>query len=151
MNLHWYLCSISISRLFLAFPLSLYVTSFSVNKKTFFHYFQYHLCAPSLILWVISLLCWSHPWLPHSFAATFVVTTTPRRSGGKGWGGKGKEKTNLFRMEGRNILFFFFKFSLFLKELFIFALLVCCCVGCSLVAVHGLLIAVASLTAEHRL
>ena len=47
--------------------------------------------------------------------------------------------------------FFFFKFSLFLKELFIFALLVCCCVGCSLVAVHGLLIAVASLTAEHRL
>ena len=83
-----YLHSISISRLFLAFPLSLYVTSFSVNKKTFFHYFRYrYLCAPSLILWVISLLCWSHPWLPHSFAATFVVITTPR-SGGKGWGGK---------------------------------------------------------------
>ena len=45
MNLHWYLHSIRTSRLFLAFPLSLYVTSFSVNKKVFFHYFRYVICA----------------------------------------------------------------------------------------------------------
>ena len=38
-----------------------------------------------------SLPCGSHPWPPHSFAATFVVTTTPGRNGGKGWGGEERE------------------------------------------------------------
>lgn len=43
--------SINTSGLFLAFPLSFYVTSFSVNKKTFIRCLQYgYLCTQSLCL-----------------------------------------------------------------------------------------------------
>ena len=68
-----------------------------------------------------SLPCGSHPWPPHSFAATFVVTTPPppgemEGRGGEERRGKGKqEKANLFRVEGRNSLFFFN--SLFKKKI----------------------------------
>ena len=112
-----------------------------------------------------SLPCGSHPWPPHSFAATFVVTTPPppgemEGRGGEERRGKGKqEKANLFRVEG-------YSYSLFLNSfkknrVLIFALLGACCRvgfslvaesrGHSLVAGHGLLTAVASLAVEHRL
>ena len=78
-----------------------------------------------------SLPCGSHPWPPHSFAATFVVTTPPppgemEGRGGEERRGKGKqEKANLFRVEGRNSLFFNFLFKKKLRPYF-------CSAGCLL-------------------
>ena len=70
-----------------------------------------------------------------------MVTTTSRRNGGKGWGGKEREEKRKLTYSGwkEGISFLFFKFSLFLKELLIYFCsagfsLLC---GCSLVAVHG--------------
>ena len=167
MNLHWYLHSISISRLFLAFPLSFYVTSFSVNKKAFFHCFRCrYLCARALSLQAI-LYRVGHILGRHTPLLLLSWSLPPpgemEERGGEERRGKGKqEKANLFRMEGRNSLFFFKVLSFQKKNyVLIFALLgVCCRVGFSLVAEsrghtlvagHGLLIAMASLVAEHKL
>ena len=120
MNLRWYFHSISVSRLFLAFPLSFYVTSFSVNKKAFFHCFWCgYLCARALSLQAILyrvghilgrhtpllLLSWSLP--PH-----------PREKWREGVGrrGEGRESKRKRTYSGWKEGIAFFFLTLFSKK-----------------------------------